>query len=99
VPGGGLTEAGSIVVLLALGVAISNADWRERVGEGGGETSWSSVAVSISSLVGRGRTTSSAAEERSRGGGRTLETGRKNAREGAEERSRGGGVGRESQSL
>jgi len=35
----GLTEAGSIVVLLAPGVAISNADWRERVGEGGGELS------------------------------------------------------------
>jgi len=35
----GLTEAGRIVVLLALGVAISNADWRERVGEGGGELS------------------------------------------------------------
>ena len=35
----GLTEAGSIVVVLALGVAISNADWRERVGEGGGELS------------------------------------------------------------
>ena len=32
----GLTEAGSTVALLALGVAISNADWRERVGEGGG---------------------------------------------------------------
>ena len=45
----GLTEAGSIVVLLALGVAISNADWRERVGEGGGEWSWRSAAVSISS--------------------------------------------------
>jgi len=38
----------------ALGVAISNADWRERVGEEGGETSWSSVAVSISSPVGGG---------------------------------------------
>jgi len=37
------------VVLVALGVAISNADSRERVGEGGDETSWSSVAVSISS--------------------------------------------------
>jgi len=37
VPCAGLTEAGSIVVLLALGVAISNADRRERVGEGGGE--------------------------------------------------------------
>jgi len=33
VPCAGLTEAGSIVVLLALGVAISNADWSERVGE------------------------------------------------------------------
>jgi len=49
----GLTEAGSIVVRLALGVAISNADWRERVGEGGGEWSWSSAAVSISSPNGR----------------------------------------------
>jgi len=38
VPGAGLMAAGSIVVLLALGVAISNADWREWVGEGGGET-------------------------------------------------------------
>jgi len=39
VPCVGLTEAGSIVVLLALGVAISHSDWRERVGEGGGELS------------------------------------------------------------
>jgi len=68
-PGVGLTEAGSIVGLLAVGVAISNADWRERVGEGGGETSWSSVAVSISSPAGGGRMTSSAAVERLRGGG------------------------------
>jgi len=35
----GPTGAGSIVELLALGVAISNADWRERVGEAGGERS------------------------------------------------------------
>jgi len=35
----GLTEAGGIVLLVALGVAISNADWRERVGEEGGESS------------------------------------------------------------
>jgi len=68
-PGAGLTEAGSIVVLLAVGVAILNADWRERVGERGGETSWSSVAVSISSPAGGGRTTSSAAVEPLRGGG------------------------------
>jgi len=68
-PGTGLTEAGSIVVLLALGVGISNADWRERVGEGGGETSRSSVAVSISSPAGGGRTTSSAVVEHLRGGG------------------------------
>jgi len=39
------------------------------VGEGGGETSWSSVAVSISSPAGGGRTTSLAAIERLRGGG------------------------------
>ena len=53
-PGAGITEAGSIVVLLALGVAISNADWRERVVEGGGQMSWSSVAMSISSSAGGG---------------------------------------------
>jgi len=64
----GLTEAGSIVVLLALGVAISNADWRERVGEAGGEWSWSSAAVSISSPAGGGGTTSSATVERLRVG-------------------------------
>jgi len=67
--GEGLTEAGSIVVLLALGVAISNADWRERVGEGGGEKPWSSVAVSISSPAGGGGTTSVVAVERLSGGG------------------------------
>jgi len=39
------------------------------VGEGGGETSWSSVAVSISSPTGGGGTTSAAAVERLRGGG------------------------------
>jgi len=69
VPCAGLTEAGSIVVLLALGVAISNADWRERVGEGGGEMSLSSASVSISSPVGGGGMTSVAAAERLRGGG------------------------------
>ena len=68
-PGAGLTEAGSIVVLLALGVAISNADWRERVGEGGGETPLSSVPVSISSPVGGGGTISVATVERLRGAG------------------------------
>jgi len=67
VPGIGLTEAGSIVVLLALGVAISNADWREWAGERGGETSWSSVAMSISSPVGGGGTTSAATVERREG--------------------------------
>jgi len=61
--------AGSIVVLLALEVAISNADWRERVGEGGGETTLSSVSVSISSPVGGGGMTSVIAVERLRGGG------------------------------
>jgi len=61
--------AGSIVVLLALGVAISNADWREPVGEAEGERSFSSVAVSISSSAGGGRTIFSAAAERLRWGG------------------------------
>jgi len=65
----GLTEAGSIVLLLALGVAISNADWRERVGEGGGESTVSSVPVSISLPAGGGGTTSVATVERLRGGG------------------------------
>jgi len=69
VPCAGLTEAGSIVVLLALGVAISNADWRERVGEGGGEWSWMSAAVSISSPTGGGGTSSVATVERLRVGG------------------------------
>jgi len=59
-----LTEAGSIVVLLALGVATSNTDWGERVGEGGGETSLSSVPVSISSPDSGGETTSVATAER-----------------------------------
>ena len=68
-PCAGLTGAGSIVVLLALGVAIWNADWRERVSEGGGDTFRSSVAVSIASPVCGGRKTSSAAVERLRGGG------------------------------
>jgi len=56
-------------VLLALGVAISNADWRERVGEGGGETTLSSVSVSIWSPVGGGGMISVAAVERLRGSG------------------------------
>ena len=51
-PCAGPTGAGRIVELLALGVAISNADWRERVGEAGGERSSSSLAVSISSPAG-----------------------------------------------
>jgi len=69
VPSAGLTEAGSIVVLLAFGVSIANADWREPVGEGGGETSCSAVAVSISSPVVGGGTTSVATVERLGGGG------------------------------
>ena len=35
---------------------MSNADWRERVREAGGERSFASVAVSISSPSGGGRT-------------------------------------------
>ena len=58
--------AGRIVELLALGVAISKADWRERVGEGGGERSSLSAAVSIASPAGGGTTIVSAAEERQR---------------------------------
>jgi len=65
----GPSGAGRIVVLLALGVAISNADWRERVGQAGRERSLSSVAVSISSPAGGGRTIVSAAAERARVGG------------------------------
>jgi len=42
---------------------MTNADRRERVGEGGGETSRSSAAGSISSPAGGARTTSSAADE------------------------------------
>jgi len=68
-PWEGPTGAGSIVELLALGVAISNADWREPVGEAGGERSSSSAAVSIASPMGRGRTIASAAVERLRVGG------------------------------
>ena len=56
-------------MLLALGVAISNADWREWVGEAGGERSLSSVAVSISSPMGGGRTIVSAAAEPLKVGG------------------------------
>jgi len=61
--------AGRIVELLALGVAIWNADWRERVGEAGGERSSSSLAVSISSPAGGGGTIVSATVERLRVGG------------------------------
>jgi len=68
-PCAGPTGAGSIVELLALGVAMSNADWRERVGEGGGERSSSSVAVSIASPTGGARTLSSAGVQRLRAGG------------------------------
>jgi len=64
----GPKRAGSIVVLLALGVAIPNADWRERVGEAGHERSLLSVAVSISSPTGSGRTIVSAAVKRLRVG-------------------------------
>ena len=66
--------AGSIVVLLALRVAISNAEWRERVGEAGGERSFPSAAVSISSSAGCWRTIVSAAAERLRGGGDARES-------------------------
>jgi len=62
-PCAGPTGAGRIVELLALGVAISNADWRERVGEAGGERSSSSLAVSISSPAGGGGIIVSAAVE------------------------------------
>jgi len=65
----GPNGAGSIVELLALGVAISNADRRERVGEAGGKRSSSSAAVSIASPTGGGRTIISAAVERLRVGG------------------------------
>ena len=68
-PCAGPTGAGRIVELLALGLAISNADWRERVGEAGGERSSSSLAVSISSPTGGGGTIVSAAVERLRVGG------------------------------
>jgi len=65
----GPTGAGRIVELLALGVAISNADWRQRVGEARGESSLSSVAVSISSPAGGGRTIVLAGVERAGVGG------------------------------
>jgi len=68
-PCGGPSGAGSIVELLALGVAISNADWRERVGEAGGKRSSSSAAVSIASPMGGGGTIVSVAVERLRVGG------------------------------
>jgi len=73
-PWGGSTGAGRIVELLALGIAISNADWRERVGEAGGERSSSSAAVSIASPMGGGRTLASAAEESLTEGGDGRET-------------------------
>ena len=57
-PWTGLTKAGSIIVPLTLGLAISNADWREWVGEGGGPWSSSLAAVSISSPAGGAGTTS-----------------------------------------
>ena len=57
------------ILLLALGVAISNADWRQRIGEGGGKTTSSSVAVSISSVAGGGGSISVAVAECLRGGG------------------------------
>ena len=60
----GPKAAGSIVDLLALGVAISNTDWRARVGEAGGEMSSLSASVSISSSVGGAGTIGSAAVER-----------------------------------
>jgi len=65
----GPTGAGIPVVLLALGVAISNANWSEGVGEGGGETTSLSVVVSISSVAGGGGTVSVAVTERLRGVG------------------------------
>jgi len=65
----GPSGAGRIIVLLALGLAISMADWRERVGEAGGEWSAWAVAVSISSSTGGGRTIPSSAAERVRVGG------------------------------
>ena len=65
----GPTGAGSIVELLALGVAISKADWREPVGDAGGERSSSSAAVSILSPAGGGGTIVSAPVERLRVGG------------------------------
>jgi len=65
----GPTGAGSIVELLALGVAISNADWRERVGEAGGERSSSSAAMSIASPMGGGKVIVLSAAERLRAGG------------------------------
>jgi len=61
--------AGSIVVLPALGVAISNANWRERVGEAGGERSLPWVAVAILSPTGGRGTIISAVVECMRVGG------------------------------
>jgi len=60
--------AGSIVELLALGVAISKVDWKERVGEARGERSSSSAAMFIALPEGGRRTRASATEERLRVG-------------------------------
>jgi len=65
----GPIRAGSIIELLALAVAISKADWRERVGEAGGETSLLPAAVSIASPTPGGRIIAAAAEERPGVGG------------------------------
>jgi len=71
-PWAGPIGDGSIVELLALGVAISNADWRERVGEAGGERSSSSAARVH-------RVTSGRRENNRFGSGGTPERGRSRA--------------------
>jgi len=73
-PWAGPNGPGRIVELLALGVAILNADWKERVGEARGERSSLSAAVSIASPTGGGRTIASATVERRRVGGDARET-------------------------
>ena len=65
-PGVGPKEAGSIVVLLVHGVAISNGDRRDRMREAEGQRALSLVAVSISSATGGGGTIVAAAVERLR---------------------------------